>query len=67
MSGGQVIGIGSFSNVLEVVPSNFENRRRYHLNLCYFAEQDLQHHLSFTGGLLQMMPKGERRIIYTYT
>lgn len=40
MSGGQVVEIGSFSNVPEVVPSNFVNWRKYHLNLCYSAEQD---------------------------
>lgn len=67
MSGGQVIEIRSFSNIPEVVPSNFVNWRKYHLNLGYSAEQDLQHHLSLslTGGLLQMMPKGEGSIIYT--
>lgn len=67
MSGGQVIEIGSFSNIPDVVPSNSVNWRKCHLNLCYYAEQDLQHHLSlsFTGGLLQIMAKGERSIIYT--
>lgn len=65
MSGGQVVEIGSFSNIPEVVLSNFVNWRKCHLNLCYSAEQDLQHRLSLMGGLLQMMPKGERSIIYT--
>lgn len=63
MSEGQVIEIGSFSNIPEVVPSNSVNRRICHLNLCYYAEQDLQHHLSlsFTGGLLQIMPKRRKK------
>lgn len=66
MSGGQVIEIESFSNIPEVVPSNFVNWRKYYLNLYYSAEQDLQLHLSLslTGGQLQMMPDGERSIVY---
>lgn len=66
MSGGQVVEIGSFSNIPEVVPSNFVNWRKCHLNLYYSAEQDLEHCLSLMGGLLQKIPKGERSIIYTY-
>lgn len=46
MSGGHAVEIGSFSSIPEVVPSNFVNWRRYYLNLCYSAEQNVHHRLS---------------------